>query len=315
MDAKKQIGDIIDRLVSQFSSEMTSLRSENAMLKQQLLRAQSRINQLEAELSRVGLPSPIRASTSDFETQVAPMQQRDQPDQPDEYDVPTQVVNCRNSEDDDLNPTQMAQTPPHRCSGQAQSNSLATPPSADRHMINDEQLQRDDMSDLGQTLVTSASGSDSDENHSESLLACAPVELVAKDTEGTKDPSLSSKRCLPTLEEFNRIPEPAGPNFAFVSVVRNRDERRNLAARSCPECEKYYECLPPELRAERIQRGSRHRANQPMARTPPHFWDVDLPPTPSPPKTQDIRPMKRRRRPLSLQKFNQEMRTKKDKFD
>ncbi|XP_012696353.2 DNA endonuclease RBBP8 isoform X1 [Clupea harengus] len=69
------------------------------------------------------------------------------------------------------------------------------------------------------------------------------------------------------------------PGYAYVDVVRNRDERRKLKGHTCKECEIYYADLPEEEREKKLASCSRHRFRYIPPSTPENFWEVGFPST------------------------------------
>lgn len=75
--------------------------------------------------------------------------------------------------------------------------------------------------------------------------------------------------------------EKENQGFAFVEVVRNREERAALPAFDCAECARYYAALGDAVSAEQIaeqkQKCSRHRARYQPFETPDDFWRLSFP--------------------------------------
>lgn len=69
------------------------------------------------------------------------------------------------------------------------------------------------------------------------------------------------------------------PGYAYVDVVRKRDERRKLKGHTCKECEIYYADLPEEEREKKLASCSRHRFRYIPPSTPENFWEVGFPST------------------------------------
>ncbi|XP_041924459.1 DNA endonuclease RBBP8 isoform X1 [Alosa sapidissima] len=90
--------------------------------------------------------------------------------------------------------------------------------------------------------------------------ACDPVTTAARKVKGT--------------------PKKSGePGYAYVDVVRKRDERRKLKGHTCKECEIYYADLPEEEREKKLASCSRHRFRYIPPSTPENFWEVGFPST------------------------------------
>ncbi|KAI9919020.1 hypothetical protein PsorP6_011955 [Peronosclerospora sorghi] len=69
-------------------------------------------------------------------------------------------------------------------------------------------------------------------------------------------------------------------SFAYVEVVRNRDERKALPGHDCVQCKKYYNALDENGAADAAaQKGkcSRHRARLEPYETPDDFWRLSFP--------------------------------------
>ncbi|KAG1703452.1 hypothetical protein DVH05_007400 [Phytophthora capsici] len=68
-------------------------------------------------------------------------------------------------------------------------------------------------------------------------------------------------------------------DFAYVEVVRNREERKALPAHDCLECTKYYDALGGigENGAAQKNKCSRHRARYEPYQTPDDFWRLSFP--------------------------------------
>ncbi|XP_064597657.1 uncharacterized protein LOC135464097 [Liolophura sinensis] len=81
---------------------------------------------------------------------------------------------------------------------------------------------------------------------------------------------------------YDRVPRKKSLGFAYVDVVRKRDERQKLKGYFCQECEDYFKDvgLSEEERAQRMQKCSRHRARYVPPSTPEHFWSIGFPDTP-----------------------------------
>ncbi|CAM9730647.1 unnamed protein product [Lampetra planeri] len=69
------------------------------------------------------------------------------------------------------------------------------------------------------------------------------------------------------------------PGFAYVDVVRNKDERRKLQGFSCKQCENFYSHLPEAERVLQMTECSRHRGRFQPPNTPENFWEVGFPST------------------------------------
>nr|XP_032836087.1 uncharacterized protein LOC116957810 isoform X2 [Petromyzon marinus] len=69
------------------------------------------------------------------------------------------------------------------------------------------------------------------------------------------------------------------PRFAYVDVVRNKDERRKLQGFSCKQCENFYSHLPEAERVLQMTECSRHRGRFQPPNTPENFWEVGFPST------------------------------------
>ncbi|GMF21518.1 unnamed protein product [Phytophthora lilii] len=69
-------------------------------------------------------------------------------------------------------------------------------------------------------------------------------------------------------------------DFAYVEVVRNREERKTLPAHDCVECKKYYDALgglgAGDAAAQK-SKCSRHRARFEPYQTPDDFWRLSFP--------------------------------------
>ncbi|XP_062376578.1 DNA endonuclease RBBP8 isoform X2 [Sardina pilchardus] len=89
---------------------------------------------------------------------------------------------------------------------------------------------------------------------------CDPVTKAARKAKGT--PTKSGE-----------------PGYAYVDVVRKRDERRKLKGHTCKECEIYYADLPEEEREKKLASCSRHRFRYIPPSTPENFWEVGFPST------------------------------------
>ncbi|KAK1946738.1 DNA endonuclease RBBP8 [Phytophthora citrophthora] len=69
-------------------------------------------------------------------------------------------------------------------------------------------------------------------------------------------------------------------DFAYVEVVRNREERKALPAHDCFECTKYYDALGgigENDAAAQKNKCSRHRARFEPYQTPDDFWRLSFP--------------------------------------
>uniref|UniRef100_UPI00358DF0F4 DNA endonuclease RBBP8-like isoform X3 n=1 Tax=Myxine glutinosa TaxID=7769 RepID=UPI00358DF0F4 len=77
----------------------------------------------------------------------------------------------------------------------------------------------------------------------------------------------------------DEIPAKTKGEYAYVDVVRKKDERLKLPGHSCKECDTYYAHLPPEERAKKLQECSRHRARYAAPSTPENFWEIGFPST------------------------------------
>ncbi|CAI5709069.1 unnamed protein product [Peronospora destructor] len=69
-------------------------------------------------------------------------------------------------------------------------------------------------------------------------------------------------------------------SFAYIEVVRNREERKALLGHDCIECKKYYDALG-EIgtidAAAQKHKCSRHRARFEPYQTPDDFWRLSFP--------------------------------------
>ncbi|XP_052096734.1 putative leucine-rich repeat-containing protein DDB_G0290503 isoform X2 [Mytilus californianus] len=74
----------------------------------------------------------------------------------------------------------------------------------------------------------------------------------------------------------------AEPGYAYVDVVRGKDDRRKLKAFWCQECADFYKDTgeSDEAIQKRMQECSRHRAKHAPPSTPEHFWSVGFMDTP-----------------------------------
>ncbi|KAG7399059.1 DNA endonuclease rbbp8 [Phytophthora boehmeriae] len=94
-----------------------------------------------------------------------------------------------------------------------------------------------------------------------------------------------------TVEQHNQVRARSGAKqqqekqekkgFAYVEVVRNRDERAALPAHDCVECKRYYDALgglgSPGAAAAQMNKCSRHRARFEPYQTPDDFWRLSFP--------------------------------------
>ncbi|GFY69424.1 uncharacterized protein TNIN_19691 [Trichonephila inaurata madagascariensis] len=74
--------------------------------------------------------------------------------------------------------------------------------------------------------------------------------------------------------DFDKLPsrEPQVNYKYYKPVPRKKRERKQLKARTCPDCEKYYAFNPNS----KLQESSRHRDYK-RPKTPPFFWELDFP--------------------------------------
>nr|CAB3265459.1 DNA endonuclease RBBP8 [Phallusia mammillata] len=81
-------------------------------------------------------------------------------------------------------------------------------------------------------------------------------------------------------DSFNVVPKKKKEaGFKFQSVVRKRDDREKLEAKSCPQCEAYYSDLPPDERERALKDICRHRHEYVPPSSPEHFWEIGIPST------------------------------------
>ncbi|KAG6587158.1 DNA endonuclease RBBP8-like isoform X1 [Phytophthora cinnamomi] len=79
--------------------------------------------------------------------------------------------------------------------------------------------------------------------------------------------------------------------FAYVEVVRNREERRALPGHDCVECKKYYDALgglgAADAAAQK-NKCSRHRARFEPYQTPDDFWRLSFPDSEPEPRSPSV---------------------------
>ncbi|KAL3664855.1 DNA endonuclease rbbp8 [Phytophthora oleae] len=81
-------------------------------------------------------------------------------------------------------------------------------------------------------------------------------------------------------KENVRVEQIKPKDFAYVEVVRNREERKALSAHDCLECKKYYDALGgigENDAALQKNKCSRHRARFEPYQTPDDFWRLSFP--------------------------------------
>ncbi|KAG6962166.1 hypothetical protein JG688_00008724 [Phytophthora aleatoria] len=79
--------------------------------------------------------------------------------------------------------------------------------------------------------------------------------------------------------------------FAYVEVVRNREERKALPGHDCMECKKYYDALGGLGAADAAahkNKCSRHRARFEPYQTPDDFWRLSFPDSEPEPRSPSI---------------------------
>lgn len=79
--------------------------------------------------------------------------------------------------------------------------------------------------------------------------------------------------------------------FAYVEVVRNREERKALPGHDCMECKKYYDALGAlgaVDAAAHKNKCSRHRARFEPYQTPDDFWRLSFPDSEPEPKSPSL---------------------------
>ncbi|KUF94893.1 DNA endonuclease RBBP8 [Phytophthora nicotianae] len=79
--------------------------------------------------------------------------------------------------------------------------------------------------------------------------------------------------------------------FAYVEVVRNREERKALPGHDCMECKKYYDALgglDAVDAAAHKNKCSRHRARFEPYQTPDDFWRLSFPDSEPEPRSPSI---------------------------
>jgi hypothetical protein len=80
-------------------------------------------------------------------------------------------------------------------------------------------------------------------------------------------------------------------DFAYVEVVRNREERKTLPGHDCMECKKYYDALGgigTGDAAAHKNKCSRHRARFEPYQTPDDFWRLSFPDSEPEPKSPSV---------------------------
>ncbi|CAG2242652.1 CTIP [Mytilus edulis] len=105
--------------------------------------------------------------------------------------------------------------------------------------------------------------------------------LKTGDTEDleTEDPQITKQM----EDSFDVRPKTTTePDYAYVDVVRGKDDRRKLKAFWCQECADFYKDTgeSDEAIQKRMQECSRHRAKHAPPSTPEHFWSVGFMDTP-----------------------------------
>ncbi|KAH7468728.1 DNA endonuclease RBBP8 [Phytophthora ramorum] len=85
--------------------------------------------------------------------------------------------------------------------------------------------------------------------------------------------------------------EKSKTGFAYVEVVRNREERKALPAHDCMECKKYYDALgglgAVDAAAQK-NKCSRHRARFEPYQTPDDFWRLSFPDSEPEPRSSSM---------------------------
>ncbi|KAL4094516.1 hypothetical protein PRIC1_010177 [Phytophthora ramorum] len=85
--------------------------------------------------------------------------------------------------------------------------------------------------------------------------------------------------------------EKSKTGFAYVEVVRNREERKALPAHDCLECKKYYDALgglgAVDAAAQK-NKCSRHRARFEPYQTPDDFWRLSFPDSEPEPRSSSM---------------------------
>ncbi|KAF1791483.1 Com1/Ctip family [Phytophthora cactorum] len=79
--------------------------------------------------------------------------------------------------------------------------------------------------------------------------------------------------------------------FAYVEVVRNREERKALPGHDCMECKKYYDALGGLGAADAAahkNKCSRHRARFEPYQTPDDFWRLSFPDSEPEPRSPSV---------------------------
>ncbi|GMF63963.1 unnamed protein product [Phytophthora fragariaefolia] len=79
--------------------------------------------------------------------------------------------------------------------------------------------------------------------------------------------------------------------FAYVEVVRNREERRALPGHDCVECKKYYDALGglgAGDATDQKNKCSRHRARFEPYQTPDDFWRLSFPDSEPEPRSPSV---------------------------
>uniref|UniRef100_A0A8C4N4C0 DNA endonuclease activator Ctp1 C-terminal domain-containing protein n=1 Tax=Eptatretus burgeri TaxID=7764 RepID=A0A8C4N4C0_EPTBU len=101
------------------------------------------------------------------------------------------------------------------------------------------------------------------------------------DDEGRFGQKNADKACEGFKREMVQDDNPVKTNgeYAYVEVVRKKDERMKLPGHACKECDTYYAHLTPGERAKKLQECSRHRARYAMPSTPDNFWEIGFPST------------------------------------
>ncbi|XP_063063053.1 DNA endonuclease RBBP8 [Engraulis encrasicolus] len=119
--------------------------------------------------------------------------------------------------------------------------------------------------------------------HQEDEDAEEQLEEEEEEEEDDEEMGGHEKHCTRATEagaNAKGIPHKRGePGYAFVDVVRNREERRKLKGHTCKECEIYYADLPEEEREKKLASCSRHRFRYIPPSTPENFWEVGFPST------------------------------------
>ncbi|KAI8089288.1 uncharacterized protein BX664DRAFT_332637 [Halteromyces radiatus] len=92
------------------------------------------------------------------------------------------------------------------------------------------------------------------------------------------DPNRSSIFKTNDEKEKDQISSSMKSDFAYVDIIRKKEERSKLHGVTCSCCIKYFESM--KKTEEMIQCYSRHRERYKTPSTPPDFWNLDFPPSP-----------------------------------